>query len=94
MRQTQYSVPIDKQWRGKNLSNIVTLACKRWLAWLCKFRPKLGFNFTSKGVKKAVSSETFSKRTENKKSGQPPFYPKDSPSGGFQPFASRKLAFE
>lgn len=83
-----------EQWRGKNFANIVTLACKRWLAWLSKFRPKLGFNFMSKGVKKPAPSETFSKNTKIKKSGQPSFYPKDSPTGGFQPFASRKLSFE
>lgn len=43
------------QWRGKNLANIVTMVCKYWRAWLSKFRPKLGFNYHSKGVKIAKS---------------------------------------
>jgi hypothetical protein len=84
-----------EQWRGKNLANVVTLACKRWLAWLAKFRPKLGFNFqrqgrsdsSFKGVKKPMSSETFSKIKQN---GQPKSYPKYGPTGGLQPFAGRK----
>lgn len=88
-----------EQWRGKNLANIVTLACKRWLAWLMKFRPKLGFNYQrrggpdshNKGVKTATSSETSSKIKQN---GQPNPYPKHGPAGGFQPFARRKPYLE
>lgn len=87
------SVQQRPQWRGKNLPNIVTIACKRWLSWLVKFRPKLGFNYSLKGVKVATSSETISKRKDLNISGQPLLYPKSSPSGGFQPFAQRKLAF-
>jgi len=82
-----------EQWRGKNLANIITMACKRWLAWLSRFRPKLGFNYQSKGVKKPMTSETFSKNTENKKSRQPSPYPKTGPTDGLQPFARRKPAF-
>ncbi|OKP00804.1 hypothetical protein [Xenorhabdus eapokensis] len=55
------------QWRGKNLSNIITMACKLWRKWLDRFRPKLGFNFSLKGVKKAVPLETNSKRNLEKK---------------------------
>ncbi|WP_273794972.1 hypothetical protein [Brucella intermedia] len=88
-----------EQWRGKNLANIVTLVCKRWLAWLAKFRPNLGFhyqgcsqdNFKNKGVKKPTSSETYSKIKQN---GQPILYSKRGPMGGFQPFASRKPSLE
>lgn len=50
-----------EQWRGKNLANIVTLTCKRWIAWLSKFKPKLGFNYHGKGVKKAMPLETYGK---------------------------------
>lgn len=87
------SVHQRPQWRGKNLPNIVTIACKRWLSWLVKFRPKLGFNYSSRGVKLPTSSETIRKRKDLNISGEPLVYPKTSPSGGFQPFAQRKLAF-
>ncbi|MEL4073450.1 hypothetical protein WKW50_25485, partial [Ochrobactrum sp. GPK 3] len=69
----------------------IRMTCKRWLRWLSKFRPKLGFSFLSKGVRKATSSETSSKINQK---GQPIHYPKAGPTGGLKPFASRKLAFE
>ncbi|MDE9463077.1 hypothetical protein [Xenorhabdus bovienii] len=62
------NVRIRIRWGAKNLANIVTLACKRWIRWLVRFRPKLGFNFSCKGVKKVTSIETFGKkRTMNLK---------------------------
>ncbi|MEL4073135.1 hypothetical protein WKW50_23660 [Ochrobactrum sp. GPK 3] len=79
-----------EQWRGKNLANVIRMTCKRWLRWLSKFRPKLGFNFHSKGVRKATSSETSSKMYQK---GQPVHYPKAGPTGGLKPFAGRKPAF-
>ncbi len=81
------SIQHREQWRGKNLANILRMTCQRWLAWLTKFRPALGFHYHSKGVKKTVSSETFSKKNQNR---QPAPYPKNSSTGGLQPFAKRK----
>lgn len=81
------------QWRGKNLPNSVKVICQSWLSWLARFRPKLGFNYSRKGVKIAPSSETIRKKRQDKKSGQPIPYPKASPLGDFYPFAQRKLAF-
>lgn len=45
------------QWRGKWLSNIITIVCKTWLSWLRRFRPNLGFRF--KGVKKTKPTDTY-----------------------------------
>lgn len=75
------------QWRGKHLSNIVTIACIKWLSWLKKFRPNLGFNFRDKGIKKPMSTDTHGKNNMN---GQPSYNRSDVPKGGFQPFAKRK----
>ncbi len=85
------SIQNREQWRGKNLANIIRIKCESWLNWLTKFRPRLGFNYPSKGVKKPAPSETFSKENQNK---QPAPYSKDTPTGDFQPFANRKPAFE
>lgn len=75
------------QWRAKNLTNIVKIACQRWLAWLLKFRPNLGLKFYPIGFKKAASSGTFGYKN---KTGQPSYSRTDGPSGRFQRFASRK----
>jgi len=53
------SVEHREQWRGKNLSNILRMVSSCWKHWLSKFRPKQGFAKSSKGVRKAMSSETF-----------------------------------
>lgn len=75
------------QWRAKNLTNIVKIACQRWLNWLRKFRPNLGLKFYPIGFKKAASSGTFGNKNIN---GRPFKQPDSGPSGRFQRFASRK----
>lgn len=87
-----------EQWRGKNLTNIVTLLCKRWRSAFLRFRPRLGgrssgdcgSNVDRKGVKKTASSETLNKIIQK---GQPNLYPFASPSGGVPPFARRKPSY-
>lgn len=76
-----------EQWRGKNLPNIVTITCPVWCSWLQKFRPRLGLNFQFKGINKPALTETSGNTNTN---GQPSGNLKDGPSGGLQPFASRK----
>ncbi|MET1756489.1 hypothetical protein ABVV53_13680 [Novosphingobium sp. RD2P27] len=56
------------QWRGKWLSNIITIVCKTWLSWLRRFRPKLGF----KGVKKAKPTDTSGFNLTRSPDFQPP----------------------
>nr|WP_176024944.1 hypothetical protein [Brucella pseudintermedia] len=73
------------QWRNKWLSNVITIICRTWLGWLKRFRPNLGFS--SKGVKKPASTDTYGFKN---KSGRPFRQPEDGPSGRFQRFASRK----
>ncbi|MCT2580901.1 hypothetical protein P3C33_27815 [Mesorhizobium sp. P16.1] len=75
------------QWRAKHLPNLVKIVCRRWLAWLQKFRPNLGLRFYPIGFKKAASSGTFGHK---KRSGQPSYSRTDGPSGRFQRFAGRK----
>lgn len=75
------------QWRSKHLPNLVKILCRRWLAWLEKFRPNLGLKFCPTGFKKAASSGTFGNK---KKGGQPSYTRTGSPSGRFQQFAGRK----
>lgn len=81
------------QWRGKNLPNIVRVICQSWLSWQVRFRPKLGFNYSLKGVKLAKPLETFSKIRESKRNEQPIIYPKFNHSVRIQPFVETKLAF-
>nr|WP_181377316.1 GntR family transcriptional regulator [Ochrobactrum sp. LM19] len=81
------SVKHREQWRGKNLSNVLTIICRDWLFWMRRFRPKLGFNYQYKGVNIARPSETPGK---NKSDGQPKQSRDSGPSGGLQPFARRK----
>lgn len=73
------------QWRNKWLANVIVIICKRWLGWLKRFRPNLGFSL--KGVKKPASSDTYGYKYKN---GQPFKQPEGGPSGRFQRFASRK----
>jgi hypothetical protein len=75
------------QWRDKHLPNLVRIVCQRWLAWLKKFRPNLGFKFYPTGFKKAASSGTFG---NEQKGGQPSYSRTGGPSGRFQRFAGRK----
>lgn len=64
------------QWRGKHLPNVITVVCLECLAWLKRFKPKLGFNF--KGIKIATATEIYDqKRTY----GQPFYSPTGSPPG-------------
>lgn len=75
------------QWRARHLPNLVKIQCRRWLAWLKKFRPNLGLKFCPTGFKKAASSGTFGNK---QKGGQPSYSRADGPSGRFQRFARRK----
>lgn len=75
------------QWRARHLPNLVKIQCRRWLAWLKKFRPNLGLKFCPTGFKKAASSGTFGNK---QKGGQPSYSRTGGPSGRFQRFAARK----
>ncbi|TIP10574.1 hypothetical protein [Mesorhizobium sp.] len=75
------------QWRAKHLPNLVKIVCRRWLAWLQKFRPNLGFKFYPIAFKNAASSGTFGNK---ERSRQPSYSRTGGPPGRFQRFASRK----
>ncbi|PSH63339.1 hypothetical protein CU102_24050 [Phyllobacterium brassicacearum] len=58
------------QWRAKHLTNVISIACPRWLSWLQKFRPNLGLKFYPTGCKKPKPSGTVGHK---KLDGQPSY---------------------
>lgn len=78
-----------RQYRAKNLTNVITVVHKGQRAWLQKFRPNLGLHFYPIAFKKAQSTGTYGKNNRN---GRPSNNQKHGPTGGLQPFARREPA--
>ena len=68
-----------RQWRAKNLPNVISISCPRWLSWLQKFRPNLGLKFHPIGFKKPKPSGTVGYRPISK---EPSHGRSDGPAGG------------
>lgn len=73
-----------RQWRARNLTNHIVVVHRRQIAWIAKFRPKLGLKFYPTGFKKAASTGS----SRNKQSGRPFGSRSDWPPDGLKPFPS------
>ncbi|TGQ13508.1 hypothetical protein [Mesorhizobium sp. M00.F.Ca.ET.217.01.1.1] len=76
-----------RQWRARNLTNHIVVVHRRQIAWIAKFRPKLGLKFYPTGFKKAASTGS----SRNKQSGRPFGSRSDWPPDGPKPFPSHAL---
>lgn len=79
-----------RQWRAKNLPNLIKVIHAGQIEWTKKFRPNLGLKKYGTGFNKPTSSETYGLKDRN---GRPSYSPKPAPKGGFQPSASRGSGF-
>ncbi|MDX8499117.1 hypothetical protein RFM99_11885 [Mesorhizobium sp. VK4C] len=73
-----------RQWRARNLTNYIVLVHPRQIAWIAKFRPKLGLKFYPTAFKKAASTGS----SRNKQSGRPFGSRSDWPPDGLKPYPS------
>lgn len=76
-----------RQWRAKNLPNVIVVVHHRQIDWISKFRPNLGLKFYPIGFKKPASSGTFGNKNLD---GRPVSSRMGGPTGGLQPFAGRE----
>ncbi|WP_292256773.1 hypothetical protein [Mesorhizobium sp.] len=76
-----------RQWRARNLTNHIVVVHRRQIAWIAKFRPKLGLKFYPTAFKKAASTGS----SRNNQSGRPFGSRSDWPPDGPKPFPSHAL---
>lgn len=79
-----------RQWRARNLPNVIKVIHEGQREWVKKFRPNLGLKKYGIGFNKATASETYGIKNRN---GRPSYSSKPAPKGGFQPSASRGSGF-
>lgn len=79
-----------RQWRAKNLPNLIKVIHPRQIEWIKRFRPNLGLKKYRIGFNKPTASETYGIKDKN---GRPSYSQKPAPKGGFQPSASRGSGF-
>ncbi|RUX16605.1 hypothetical protein EOA23_32910 [Mesorhizobium sp. M2A.F.Ca.ET.042.01.1.1] len=68
-----------RQWRARNLTNHIVVVHRRQIAWITKFRPKLGLKFYPTGFKKAASTGTYRNKDTSQRSSR-------HGGGGSKPF--------